>query len=81
MAMKYFLRNFHFSAHCKLSTFSEKVQSDVDVCHCSQVVRQTERYFRCSASEFFVLTFNKALLVFERNFNIQTAKKMFCRRL
>ena len=90
MAVKLFLRNFHFSTYYKLSklTFSErneyffgKVHSDVV---CAIVLRfyvTPSGILLLELPNFLVLTLNKAFLAFKRNFNIQTATKFFCRRL
>ena len=90
MAVKLFLRNVYFSLYHKLSklTFSEKnkyffrkVHSDVDVYDYSKNLRHTKQYFVTRASEFFRANFQQGFLVFEQSFNIQTATKLFCRRL
>ena len=90
MAVKLFRRNFLFSACYKLSKlafsekreyyFSEKVRNDLNLHHCSQVVLHTERCCRYSGSELFCANFQQGPSRFERNLDIQTATKLFCRR-
>ena len=62
MAVKFVLRNFHFSAYKKLSNFifSEKNEYFLRkkyivtyVYHCSQVLHHTERYFCYSGFRIF----------------------------
>ena len=91
MAVKVFLRNFHFSAYTKLSNlifsekkrifFAEKVHSDVCLPLFSGFTSHRAVFLLLGLPNFFVLTFNKAFLVLELNFNIQNATKLFCRRL
>ena len=74
MDVKFFRRNFHFSAYYKLSKltfskkneyfFSEKVHSDRRCVPLFSGLRHTELYLCYSASGFFRANFQQAFLAF-----------------